>query len=352
MTVKSYTIAALLAAVGAWYAGPALAAETLFRVAEMTVHDAAGKRVSTVSAAMVASSHPRATSANVALRTDAGKLVLITATGPELFGADQLYFTSADCSGRAFLSRPSAAPGLYGGSTLVGPRKTVYVQAGSDREMLARSTWRVDGTCESGFSSALTAAPAAAAGVDVADYFSPPFSLRATPGAALEPGPAPSAEDLDPADALVVYDATGKKLGATAVSSLLEPAGAVLVFVTGSGTIVPVAVTRNEIVLDEVFYASTDCTGRAFLDAPATDGLKPVTALVHPQATVYAQTAAPRLRSMWSSRDGDGQCASFANGRRGYYVPAASIGLDLADYLTPPFSVRAGRATRTLGSLD
>jgi hypothetical protein len=350
--MKGWTSAALLAALVGSYAAPAGGGEALFRVAEMAVHDATGKRVGTLSAATAATSYPSATAATIALRTESGKLVLVTATGRELFGADTVYFTSADCSGRPWLSRPSIAPGLYGASALVGDGKSVYTQSGADREVVARSKWRVDGTCETGFSFSTTAAPATAAGVDLADYFTPPFSLRATRGAALAPGPAPERDDLEPTDALVVYDATGKKLGVTGVTTVFEPGSAVVAFVTGSGTIVAVEVTRNEIRQDESFYTSTDCTGRPFLDAPANGGLKPVTAVLPPRATVHVQAAAPRTRAMWSTRNGDGDCASFENGRHGAYVPAASTGLELADYFSAPFSVRAGRATKAVGSLN
>jgi hypothetical protein len=183
-------------------------------------------------------------------------------------------------------------------------------------------------------------APAVQAGIELADYFTPPFELRATPG---EPIPTGATVDgLDPTDRLVVFDSTRKKVA---------PKDA-FVAVTGSGITVPLALLNDGFA----YFQSTDCTGPLFINGDGDTLVRPPI-FVGPRDTVYVRTEEPVRQRMYSRRGNNGECGElrFVSGGGHVtlglfsdYAPGAPIGIDLADYFTPPFTVRAGRGTRPL----
>ncbi len=326
------SVASILALIGVFVVASAASAQTLFRSDGLVAYDSTGKKVGTLSNAL---------NPEVTFRTGAGRTVFLFVAPSSLFGNAQLYFPQAGCSGRPFLTR--AYSGRQVSSYVGGPRQTVHVQAGAFRRQRMRSTLWPDGQC---FNSAWTTdfAPAVLAGIDLADYFRPPFALRATPGEPIPTGAV--AEPLDPTDRLVVFDATGKKVGATVGGN--SPAWAEVAVVTDSGMTLLLGMT-DSYMGGHAYFETTDCTGPPFMRGSA-DGLVPATTLVGPRRSVYERSGQATSRTMSSLDYGDGECRILRTrigiGDRGYYAPTSPIGIDLADYFTPPFTVRAGRGTR------
>jgi hypothetical protein len=341
--VTAIVVVVLLAVLGV----PATSqAETLFRVDRLAVYDGAGRLVGTVAAPNVASFEPTLAAATVAFRTETGRLVSVLVTQDRLFGDADLHFERANCTGDPLLPRSTRSiDDLFTASAVVGPRRTVYVQTGRFRSVVSRSRWDTDGSCVGGFEQEQELAPASTAGIDLADYFTPPFRLRAVAGDAVPRGP--STDALAPTDGLVVFDGTGKRLGATSHGVVIATA-----FVTGSKRIVPVRLHGDTISTDEVYFESANCSGTPFL-ANSNDALARPTAVLGPRWAVWARNGIHRERIMRSRGQPGGPCIEAP--ADGWVVSAASLvslDLELADYFTPPFTVRAGRETRPLGSLD
>jgi hypothetical protein len=109
------------------------------------------------------------------------------------------------------------------------------------------------------------------------------------------------------------------------------------------------------------YFESTDCTGTPFIFGSSVGGgdssLVPTMRLVKPRDAVHAPSGDAARRMMSSFQHGDGTCAVVRNrfgtiGETGFFVALEPIGLELADYFTPPFTVRAGRGTRALPTPD
>jgi hypothetical protein len=327
-------VTAILVLVGVFAAASAASGQTLFRSDGLVAYDSTGKRVGTLS---------YAPNREVTFRTGAGRSIIVSVTPSYLFGNALLYFPQARCSGRPFLTRPNT--GGQGSSFVGGPRQTVHVQEGAFSRRAMRSTRSPDGRC---FNSASTEdfAPAVLAGIDLADYFTPPFVLRATPGEPIATGAV--VEPLDPGDRLVVFDAMGKKVGATLEGS--SPLAEVPV-VTDSGMTMLLTIFDSHIG-GEAFFEATDCTGPAFVSGFA-DGLLPATTLVGPRRSVHQRSGPATPRTMSSVDHGNGECwrlwgGPAGIGERNSFAPTSPVGIDLADYFTPPFTVRAGSGTRSL----
>jgi len=225
-------------------------------------------------------------------------------------------------------------------SVLAGPRQTVYVQAGLYAPGPMRGAIFPDGQCREMVSHPSEQhAPARRLAIDLADYFTPPFTLRATAGEAIPTGPV--ADSLDVTDGIVVFDSTGKKVAAAAAYAV----------VTGSGVTIPMVGMDWQV--HQLYFESTDCTGPSFLDTFLWDEIGGTA--VGPRKTVYVRSEAAQRRRMFSaSAFPGGPCSvlrtqvspsGFEPGRPGNYAAAAPIGIDLLDYFTPPFHARAGRGT-------
>ena len=329
-------VALLLSLIGVLLAASAGSAQTLFRSESVVVYDSTGKTVGALS---------RVGFRELTFRTGAGRTLIVSVT-PSFFvgSAELLLFPQAGCMGQPFLLRASS--GQWVSSYVGGPRQTAYVQAGAFSRRTMRSYRGAIGGC---INSVWTAdfAPADLAGIDFADYFTPPYSVRATPG---DPVPtAAVAEPLETTDRFVVIDAVGKKVGGTLHEGF---AAANVALVTDSGLTLLLAVFDSHITTGEgAYFASTDCTGPAFIDRPL-DELVPATTLVGPRWAVHQQSGEFASRRMASVDWGDGQCMvlreRFTIGVNKPFAPTAPLGIELADYFTPPFTVRAGRGTRPL----
>jgi hypothetical protein len=338
--------AGILFFVGVLLLAPAASAQGLFRSDALVLYDSTGKTVGTLS---------QPGNLEVVFRTGAGRTIFVVARAASLNGNANLYFSETGCSGSPFLTR--ADSGRQPSSHISGPRQTVHVQAGEFGRRRMQSALLADGRC---VDSARTSdfARAVPAGIDLADYFTPPFQLRATPGEAIPTGAV--AEPLDPTDRLVVYDANGKKVGATRADGVYAPAAAVVAVVTASGMTLLLTVD-DSYLSGQAYFESTDCTGPPFIfDDGVGDhwaNLVPVTTLVGPRRAVHAPSGNAATRTMSSVDYGSGECYILRNrigivGQTGRFVPLEPIGLELADYFTPPFTVRAGRGTRALPTPD
>jgi hypothetical protein len=102
-----------------------------------------------------------------------------------------LYFESTDCSGPAFLS--TCVADEIGGTSLVGPRKTLYLRSEPAQQRRMFSASMFPGAPCSVLSTQVSPtgfvpgrggnyAAAAPVGVDLLDYFTPPFNARAGRG--------------------------------------------------------------------------------------------------------------------------------------------------------------------------
>jgi hypothetical protein len=336
----------MLAVIGLLLVASGAYGQALFRGDDLAIYDSTDKRVGRMS---------NAGGPEVAFRTDAGRTIFVYVTPSAFQGTGRLYFPQVDCGGVPFITRSGRAPA----SSVTGPRQTVHVQTGTFSRRTMRSVRVPDGRCGNSTYSA-EFARAARAGIDLADYFTPPFALRATPGEAVPTGAAAEPEPLDSADRLVAYDATGKRVGAAIGGGGLRNVVADVAVVTGSGMTLMLAVSDDSLDLGAgPHFESTDCTGPPFMFGSETahgwGGLVPLTMAVGPRRAVYVRSGDATVRTMSSrafhSIDGI-ECEILRTragiGWRGQYAPTEPIGLELADYFTPPFTVRAGRATRLL----
>ena len=319
-------------------------AQGLFRAADLAVYDSMGTKVGTLSNREMARAQWQV---EVVLRTSSGHTVFLDVDRwgfVDTGRAKTVYFRTADCSGQPFVW--AAGPGRPA-SALIGPRETLYVQTGLIRRLAMQSTLRSDGECRRYFPPPAHLdvderfAAARRLPIDFADYFTPPFALRATPGETVPPGAV--ADSLERTDRLVVFDATGKRVAAADANAV----------VTDSG--VTILMNTIEEWDEDVYFESTDCSGPPFLAEWV--GQRLTTAMViGPRKTVYMQTGPSTRFTVYSVLRGGSVCSPARTVWRGqvtpgildWWSPAVTIGLDLADYFTWPFSVRAGRGTRPL----
>jgi hypothetical protein len=337
--------AAIIAAVGMLAMASSVSAQAVFRAAELAVYDSAGTKVGTLSKRETIRTQ---WSVEVVLRTNSGHTVFLDVERSGFLDsgrAKTVYFREADCSGQPFVW--AAGPGRTA-SALIGPRETLYVQTGLIRRLAMQSTLRSDGECHQYFPPAPELevderfAAAKRLAIDFADYFTPPFVLRATPGEPIPPGAA--ADSLEPTDRLVVFDATGKRVVAADANAVVTDSGVTMLMNT---------IDEWE---EDVYFESTDCSGPPFL-AQWVGRRLTTTMVIGPRKTVYVHNTDPPTRfTVYSILHGGSVCAPARTVWRGqvtpgilsWWTPAATIGLDLADYFTWPFSVRAGRGTQAL----
>jgi hypothetical protein len=336
MTSPRHSVAVILALVGLLLAAPAASAQALFYVDGLEVYDSTGKQVGT------RSNWRLDEEMEVVFRTGAGHMLFVGFSASSFFGnVGALYFSERDCRGLPFIARSyTGRPPTWVG----GQRQTVYVQAGafSQQRITSYRSGGTVGDCRNFGETSSEVALAARAGVDLADYFTPPFALRATPG---EPIPTGAAEPLARTDGLVRVDSTGKKLAALAAD----------VVVTDSGITLPLSFLPH-------YFSTVDCTGTPFVEVRPNRPhlLLGAVTLVGPRQTVYRQTSATRGQTMYSYWAASGECkrlrffhgGGHEVGFRSTFAPTASIGIDFADYFTGPFTWRAGRGIRKLPSSD
>jgi hypothetical protein len=225
-------------------------------------------------------------------------------------------------------------------SAVRGPRQTLYESAGAfaSRSMKSYSWW-YGGGC-SNYAHSLDWAPAAAV-IDLADYFTPPFALGATRG---EPIPTGAVVDqLEPTDGLVMFDATGKRAA---------PVDA-FVAVTDSGIMLALSIHGG------LYFQSTDCSGTPFVRGSG-DALLPAGIGVGARKAIYVQSEDPRYQTMYSVL-GTSDCTIIRTwhgggheirGVAGDFATARPAGIDLADYFTEPFTTRVGKGIRPLPRPD
>lgn len=339
MRSPSRSVAVILALVGVLVVASAASAQVLFRADSLAVYDSTGKRVGT----LTNSAGELAEVAEVVFRTVSGHTVFVRAYPSRLEGSgEDLWFARLGCSGPPFVG--GSENGRQPSSVLFGPRQTVYVQVGAFSRRTMWSYRLSDGRCVDYPGGRNVEgeefAPAQRLGINLADYFTPPFALRATRGEPIPTGAV--AEPLDPTDRLVVLDSTGKKVAAVEAYAV----------VTGSGITIP---------MDGVGYSwrhgyfqSTDCSGAPFM--LGGDFLVPQTTVFGPRNTIYRRSGIPARRTMYSllargvchilrTRLGPGR---EVPGRTGDFARAVSTGIDFDDYFTEPFTVRAGRGTPSL----
>lgn len=306
----------------------------MFRADGLAVYDSTGKTVGTLtnSGGIVAEV------AEVVFRTGSGHNLFVRVYPSRLEGNPFLWYAQPRCSGRPFIG--GFESGRQPTSFLLGPRQTVYVQAGAMSPRTMRSRLMPNGRCFDDDNDFEEFAPAQRLGINLADYFTPPFALRATPGEPILTGAV--AEALERTDRLVVYDSTGKKVAAVEAYAV----------VTDSGITVPM----NGVGFNwrSGYFQSTDCSGAPFVIGG--NFLVPETNVFGPRKTVYLRSGEPQRRTMYSLLSGD-VCHILRTrvgpqrvipGLTGNFAPTAPIGIDLADYFTEPFTVRAGRGTSSL----
>jgi hypothetical protein len=329
MIRRGVTVA--LALIGVLALAPAASAQALFRADGLVAYDSTDK---------VVGDWP-----DVMFRTGAGRILFLSVYPSVIVGSSSLYFPQPGCAGQPFLYRSSFARQPH--TVVSGPRHTVYIQAGAFSERTMLSTLDRDGTCVS-VQFTVDFAPAVLAGIDLADYFTPPFTIRATPGAPIPTGAV--AQPLDPGDRFVIFDATGKKVGAP-----LGGSGSHQVpVVTDSGMTLLLYVSDSAIGADfTAYFESTDCTGSPVIRSSEEMPIFHPFTLVGLRSSVYARSGTATSRTVFSRSTGGSGCAVVRNSRTGAlgetanFAPTSPLGIDLADYFTPPFTVRAGTGTRT-----
>jgi hypothetical protein len=337
--------AAMIVVLGAMLAtASSVSAQALFRAADLAVYDSTGKRVGTLSKRAMARAQWQV---EVVLRTTSGHTVFLDVDRRGFVDAGRaktVYFRTADCSGQPFVW--AAGPGRPA-STLIGPRETLYVQTGLIRRLTMQSTLRSDGQCyryfppPPEFEVDERFAAAKPLPIDLADYFTPPFALRATPGEPIPTGT--STDSLERKDRLIVFDATGKRVAEADANAVVSDAGVTMLMNT---------IDEWE---QDVYFESTDCSGPPFLPQWVDHRLT-TSIVIGPRKTVYVQTAAVTELTVYSILRGGAFCAPARTVWRGQetpgifdrFAPGATIGVDLADYFTWPFSVRAGTGTQRL----
>jgi hypothetical protein len=331
-------LAIVLALAGVLVLAPAASAQVLFHADSLAIYDSRGTRVGT----LTNSSGELAEVAEVVFRTESGHNVFVRVYPSRLEGTSGLWFAQLGCSGTPFVV--GSENGRQPASFLLGPRQTVYVQVGAFSRRTMYSYIGSNGQCVDHPVGRNVEgeefAQARRLGINLADYFTPPFALRATRG---EPIPTVAvAEPLDATDRLVVFDATGKKVAAVAAYAV----------VTGSGITIPMDGVGSS--WRQGYFQSTDCSGVPFMEAG--DYLVLQTAVFGPGNTIYRRSGQPARRTMYSALFGN-VCHVLRTrlspsrevpGRTANFVRAVSVGIDFDDYFTEPFTVRAGSATRSL----
>ena len=326
----------IVAVVGVLLAASAAPAQTLFHAADLAIRDSTGTRVGT----LTNTEGQLYEEVEVVLRTETGHSLFLRVFPSRLEAtASRLLFLQRGCGGRPYIT--SSGSGREPASFLLGPRQTVYVQVGPPRAGTTRSYMAADGQCVDADDDWVSFAPARRLAIDVADYFTPPFVLRATRGELISTG----AEPVEPTRGVVAYDTTGKR-----VADLDAYA-----WVTGSGITIPVTGVGG-FPWRLGYFESTDCTGPPFVRSPG-EIFVPLTSVIGPRRAVHLQSGAIARRTMHSARNPDNTCSVlrtqlgpqwFRPGIIGNFAPTAPIGLDLADYFTEPFTVRMGSGTRVL----
>ena len=342
MTSPTRSVAVLLAFAAGLLGTSVTSAQVLFHASDFQVYDATDKRVGTVSNS---AGNPMngLFKVEVLLRTGTGHNLFLNVFRSRIEGSSGwLWFRSENCTGEPLVSRGDSSREPI--AVLIGPRRTVYAQVGTMSPATIRSARQGDGQCvRTTEHVGQEFAPAARLGIDVADYFTPPFALRATAG---EPVPIGAvAEPLESTDRIVVFDSTGKKVATAAAYAV----------VTDSGITIPMS--GMDWLVWALYFESTDCSGAPFLHTRG-EGVLAGTSAVGPRKTVYLRSEDPQRRRMYSSSAfPGGECflletrispSQVVPGRPGHYAAAAPIGIDLVDYFTPPFTARAGRGTNPL----
>lgn len=346
----SYALAAAIVALLVASPGvPAAAAETLHTVTEIGVYDATGKKVGLVSPMRAGAVDRANLHANVALRLGSGTRLAVYVTRSAIRPNEGVFFTTADCTGQAYVA--------LGAADIGGARRTVYVVAGSYMEAL-RLRYAVNGAGQCvPVRTRYGGWPAQPTDVHLADYFTPPFSLRAVAGPELTPIATASAEAQTVADGeaprlfrvgpTVARDTRGTGIGVVSDSCCDR---AIAALVTGSGTVLVVAVGAFAGYHTDHYlkYELPDCAGATFLGRPGGYGLyephaplAPRLAVVGERATVWIGDRRASVQTLRSFRYPDGHCVNQTVTHE--VVAATPAGLDLADYLAPPFTFQVMR---------
>jgi hypothetical protein len=334
MKSLTWSVALILALVSALIVPSPARAASLFGADAFEAYDSTGKTLG------------RMSHWAVPFRTAAGHTVLVKVHTSNLHGTEwDLWFTEPGCSGQPLLAGGvEFSSGRRPASAIVGPRRSVYVATGPYRPATAASLMQSGGVCfdvDDPSRAPRIFAPAARLEIDLADYFTPPFHVRSVPGDPIPTGA--DAEPLDSNDRLVVIDSTGKKVTSAATDAV----------VTDSGITIPI---RQEDAFP--YFESNDCSGPMFF-LRRLPSLIPQTDVSGPRRSVYRATGFERRtmystgspESCWIIRYRTGPQA-YTMGHTGDFTPATPVGLDLADYFTPPFTVRAGNGTRPLPKPD
>jgi hypothetical protein len=311
---------------------PSGAAPTLLRVNKLEVHDSTGKRVADISP-------NRASRGNVVLRIAADQLIFLTLDRQEIVLDGFLFFPTTNCSGAPAIGDTNIGEGFYRVGAVAGPRRTVFVQSGPFSEQWVRSYLDVDGRCQRSSPFQVTSARGNRM-MDLVDYFTPPFSLRAVAGTVVQPAAPEAAAPgvFASGTRLGVYDSRGTTLGNAEPER--DPSTTVA-FLTGTGQILIVEVQPDRLTGNaDLYYESVNCTGRASLVSGPID-LAPLTAVIGARWTVWTEAGARQTRTVRSVRDDAGNCYPLGGPVTLRVSPAARAGLDLANYFSAPFSVRA-----------
>jgi len=310
---------------------PSGAAQTLLRVNKLEVRDATGKRVADISA-------NRAESGDVALGVGVDGLIFLRLNRQEIEPEGWVTFPTTDCSGPPIVY--GSPDSFYRGGKLAGPRRTVYMPGGPVKT-LQEVSYAFDGSCDQLPSVAQVRGALGLRTVDLMDYFTPPFTLRALAGSVVERATPQGATSggLASATTLGVYDSRGTKLGDADPAP--DPSTRVA-FLTGAGRIFIVEVRPTQLWGNaDLYYEGDACTGRAFFrpDLRSND-LEPFTAVIGPRRTVFVGSGLAESRTWRSVRYNGGDICSTWSPVTTPAILAAPAGVDLADYFIPPFSVR------------
>ena len=150
------------------------AAQTVRYVDTLAVYDSVGRKVGDVDW------QGEFTLAEVLFRTGSGKTFAIPVYAGS-WGTDGLAYASEDCTGAAHIAvRDGVSPIVGPWVAVAGPRATLYVPGGAFTLQTMTSWRRPDGTCV--VDGQWRPYAPAVAELDLADYFVPPFVIRARGG--------------------------------------------------------------------------------------------------------------------------------------------------------------------------
>lgn len=159
------SLASLLALV---LLAPAVHADTLLYADHLAVYDGAGRQMG--------SAWPSSNGTLTYVEFRIGSMPVIIRVFPDEIQSWVLRFPNPGCTGQA---RADALEGeLYRYTEVVGPRKTVWVQSGTVAVRTSRSTLAPDGICHNHDPISDLSVPVKTTGVDLVDYFVPPFTTR------------------------------------------------------------------------------------------------------------------------------------------------------------------------------